>query len=67
MRITGLTLTGMAVALTGMLAVGVADPAFARKRNQPTPSSDYEYYPNTSGPSGPEFERSDLPQQRPEN
>jgi hypothetical protein len=30
MRIMGLALTGMAVALTSMLAVGAADPAFAK-------------------------------------
>ena len=32
MRIMGLALTSTAVALTGMLAVGVADPAFAAKK-----------------------------------
>ena len=35
MRIMVLALTGMAIAVTGMLAVGVADPAFAQKRQDP--------------------------------
>ena len=46
MRIMGLTLTGMAIALTGMLVVSVADPAFAAAKGPRFCSGKHQAYQN---------------------
>jgi hypothetical protein len=55
MRIMRLAPTGIAVAVVGMLAVGVADPAFAAKkkqdpnwRNTPIPNQSAQFYRSNS-------------------